>query len=261
MTEAGFAEGTAMGAAEILAACGGGAFVLASLVLGVRLMWLAGRTGGLPEGVMGFGLFLMGGLGYPFTLLALEGDGLGLGQGTREAMVIAQMACNTFGMSALAWFNLRVFRQGQAWARALVGVVAAGYLGPAALQIAGPGLAAFLAGGEGPWQITRLTALLPTTWGAVESLRYHGLLRRRIGLGLGDPVVADRFRLWGVAMACAALITAVTSALEVAGVAVATSTVGGLLMGSLGLAIAVCLTLAFFPPRAYLARVRSRATT
>lgn len=250
-----------MGGAAILAAAGGGAFVLASLVLGIRLMWLSTRTGGLPERVMGLGLFLMGGLGYPLTLLALQGDGLGLGPDARAAMLGANMACNTVGMSALAWFNLRVFRHGEIWAVALVGVVALGYLAPAGVQAVGPGLGAFLAEGEGPWQLTRFTALLPTTWGAVESLRYHGLLQRRMELGLGDAVVADRFRLWGAAMACAALISGVSTGLELSGVSVATSTVGGLLLGTLGLLIAVCLALAFFPPRAYVARVRARAAT
>ena len=55
---------------ELLAAAGGGAFVLVSLVIGVRVVWLAHRTRGLAELSMGLGLLLMGGLGYPIPILA-----------------------------------------------------------------------------------------------------------------------------------------------------------------------------------------------
>jgi hypothetical protein len=244
-------------AAGVLAALGGGAFVLASLVLGGRLMWLSTRTGEIPERVMGFGLFLMGGVSYPLMLVALLGEGLA--EGTRVAMVVAQMLFNTAGMTALAWFNRRVFRPHEAWSAVLVALVAVGYLGAAALQILGPGVVDFLETRGGPWQLSGFVSILATGWGAFESLRYHALLRRRMELGLAQPVVADRFRLWGVAMGCAAFITLVSQGLEAMGIAVNATVVGGLLVGSLGLVIAVSLWLAFFPPQAYLARVEARA--
>lgn len=246
-----------MTVAGLLAALGGGAFVLASLVLGARLMWLSLRTGGLPERVMGFGLFLMGGVSYPLLLIAVQGEGLPMG--TRVSMVVAQMVFNGLGMTALAWFNRSVFRPDAPWALGLVAVVALGYAGPAAFQIFGPGVARFLTEGEGPWLYTRFASLLPTAWGAFESLRYHHMLRKRMELGLAQPAVVDRFRLWGLAMGCAALINVASQVLEAFGIAVNATVAGGLLVGSLGLVIALCLWMAFFPPQAYLRRVQARA--
>ena len=59
-----------------LAALGGGAFVLASLIVGARLMLLARRTRHFPEFAMGFGLFGMGGVGYPLMMVARFHTGL-----------------------------------------------------------------------------------------------------------------------------------------------------------------------------------------
>jgi hypothetical protein len=56
--------------ARAIAAFGGLAFVLASLVLGVRLLALAARTRRLPEVCIGLALLLMGGLAYPLIMTA-----------------------------------------------------------------------------------------------------------------------------------------------------------------------------------------------
>ncbi|MBW2400540.1 MAG: hypothetical protein JRG80_14860, partial [Deltaproteobacteria bacterium] len=55
---------------EWLGAIGGGSFILASLVIGVRVLMLARRTRELPEIAMGLGLVLMGGLSYPINVAA-----------------------------------------------------------------------------------------------------------------------------------------------------------------------------------------------
>jgi hypothetical protein len=36
-------------------------------------------------------------------------------------------------------------------------------------------------------------------WAAFEAFRYHALMSKRRALGLADPVVVNRFLLWGVA--------------------------------------------------------------
>ena len=59
----------------IVAAIGGGAFVVASLIVSLRLPALARRTSELPELLIGLGLLLMGGIGYPLNTAArLLGD-------------------------------------------------------------------------------------------------------------------------------------------------------------------------------------------
>ena len=38
-------------------------------------------------------------------------------------------------------------------------------------------------------------------WVSWEPLRYHVMMRRRLKLGLAEPIVVDRFLLWGVGSA------------------------------------------------------------
>ena len=96
-------------------------------------------------------------------------------------------------------------------------------------------------------------------WTAWESLRYHGLMRRRVRLGLADVVVSDRFLLWGLMalfVTAGVLLNTVALALQVE---ILESP--WILLGSsvTGLAQAVLLVLAFLPPRFYLSWVRGRA--
>lgn len=243
---------------EILAALGGGAFVLASLIVGVRLMWLARRTRGLPELIMGVGLFFMGGVSYPITMAAFHGESLPLV--VRQAMVWGHMVFNTVGMTLIAVFTLRVFRPGETWARGLVALVAVGYLVPLGLQGFGPGVTAFMESvGQGPWKLSQFAAVGAPLWAGWESLRYHGMMRKRLALGLVEPELVDRFRLWCVAMWCASFITGLSMLLEALGIPMMGSTLGALLVGPLGVVIASTLWLAFFPPQAYLRRVRRGA--
>ena len=103
----------------------------------------------------------------------------------------------TAGMGCLYVFTWLTFRRGEAWARKLVGVVAvvmvAGYAG---IAISGdfelsvvPGFAYWIT-----WA-ARTSVFL---WLLIESFRYWNLLRRRLLLGLADPLVANRFLLWGI---------------------------------------------------------------
>jgi len=243
---------------EWLAACGGGAFVLASFVLGLRLMLLASRTRGLPELVLGTGLFLMGGVGYPLLVTAQQAQNAP--PDLRVALLVTTMVFNTGGMTAVAWFTRRVFRPASRTAGAAVLGVLATYAGLMTAQGLGPGMEALLADPHGPWWSSTFMSVLVLLWSGVESLRYHLLLRKRLGLGLADPVVADRFRLWAISMFCAGSISASSLALDLLfGVAASDITVTGLLVGPLGLACATALWLAFLPPAAYTRRVQARA--
>jgi hypothetical protein len=111
--------------------------------------------------------------------------------------------------------------------------------------------------GESVLQTTPvLAAYLWTGW---ESLRYHGLMRRRVRLGLADPAVCDRLLLWGLmalVVAAGVLLNTVALALQIS-----IFESPWILLGSsaTGLAQALLLVLAFAPPRAYLAWVRARA--
>jgi len=52
-----------------------------------------------------------------------------------------------------------------------------------------------------------LLGLVPMSWAGFESIRYYKMQSRRLLLGLADPIVTDRFRLWGLSMLAAGAIT------------------------------------------------------
>ena len=150
-----------------IAAVGGGLFVLASLVVGGRVALLSFKTKGLPEFLLGTGLFLMGGLGYPMMQIAQRATQLPDDQ--RAALMIAQMTFMVAGMSGVAWFTRRVFRPKAAWAGALLLGIAAAYSGLAIAQVMGPGLMAFLENPE--------VAVMFMVPGLNEVLRLNGRAR------------------------------------------------------------------------------------
>jgi hypothetical protein len=108
-------------------------------------------------------------------------------------------------------------------------------------------------------------------WMAVEAFRYRGLLKRRLRLGLADPLVANRFLLWGVWASIVALMGASDPLARVWYFAITGSAtvwqpevgrgivvVVMALTSALGLAAAASLFLTFFPTAAYRRWVASR---
>ena len=242
----------------IVAAVGGGLFIVASLAVGGRLMWLSRRTRGLPELLLGSALFLMGGIGYPLLTIAVQAPALP--DGMRAAMVAGHMVTSFVGMMAMTWFTRRVFRPGVAWATALWLAIGAGYAGLALAQALGDGLLAYTADPHGSlWHWSNPLGVVAMTWAGAESMRHWSLQRRRLALGLADPIVADRFRLFGIAILTADAISAITVAFEWAGVVMVGTAFGSLIVGTLGLAAAGTLWLAFMPTRGYLERIERRA--
>lgn len=242
---------------QIVAAIGGLAFVLASLVVGLRLMYLGWRNHGLAEWVLGAGLFFMGGVSYPLTIVAHEAHGLDMG--ARVALLMAHVVCNTAGMTGIAWFTRRVFRPDAGWAAGLVLATFAAYTGAFLMQTFGPGWAAFADQADGPWLYSQVGAMLAPVWAGTESLLYHGQMRKRMKLGLADAVLTDRFRLWGLAMGIAAAITVLSRVLNELGIPTVGTVAGAIVVGPPGVAIAASLWLAFFPPGAYVRRIEARA--
>jgi hypothetical protein len=175
------------------------AFCLCCVAIGVRLLLLARRTGARPERLLGTGLGLTGGLGYGILItVTLSRHSLGEGP---HALVTAANAIgkglHDLGVVAMLGFVLTVFRPGVAWARALAGVMVAalfaGYVGNAAAG-------GFVHGRpESVWYWVGFAAIgTYPVWIAIESFLYYGLMRRRRALGLADPLVVNRFLLWGV---------------------------------------------------------------
>jgi hypothetical protein len=89
-----------------------------------------------------------------------------------------------------------------------------------------------------------------------EGLGEWWLSRRRLALGLSDPVASNRLLMWGVFGISTTLLCGVLLAVQLSGHPTATSVLAQLGQALFGLASSCAVTLAFFPPRAYLARVR-----
>ena len=229
---------------RLVAALGGGAFVLACLVVGGRLLRLAWRTRALPESVLGGGLFLMGGFAYPLTAVARAAEALPVE--VRTALMIAAHLLMVTGVAALAVFNWRVFRPWSPHAGLACTALAAGLVAGFVWQGLAPGFEAGALRKEGGGLVA-ITALAAVAmgWSAVESWRLAERLGRQQRLGLGDVAVGLRVRRWARATGCAALISAATVALHLRGLDPALSLPGALVIGPLGLVAATELWLAF----------------
>jgi hypothetical protein len=246
-----------------LAAIGGGSFVLVSLVLGPRLLFLGRSRRELPEFTMGLCLLLMGGLGYPFATLgrvvtALPDDLRGLFLG-------CSALCNTVGFGALAIFTWRVFRPRSGFAEAMMALCMAALALLVPAEAVWPGLVESALSKEpypgAPGYLRVVVGLGILYWSTLEAGRFARQLGRRLAIGLGDPVVADRVRLWTIAMAGASISYTESFLLSFAGIDLPAAPMGAMTIGILGLLSAASAWLAFLPPAAYLRWVAARAHT
>jgi hypothetical protein len=148
-----------------------------------------------------------------------------------------------------------VFREHERWAKALVGLIVIAFA-------AMPFMNHFVAWEHGVPSALVMRSILRTicyAWAAVESLHYARLMRRRVRFGLAEPLVADRFSLWGFAHVCFALMLLLVMAgvkLHLSGAEFARlCTFSGL---SMGIVASVPLILSFFPPDRYARYVEQR---
>ena len=95
-------------------------------------------------------------------------------------------------------------------------------------------------------------------WGATESILYYRKSLKRTRLGITDPVVTNRFLLWGIGLASMTMLMASTLLASAAGIDPAESR--WVLLESLaGLVGACTLWLTFFPNQSYRAFVTRRS--
>jgi hypothetical protein len=240
----------------VLAAIGGGAFVLVSTVVSIRLMLLARRTRGLPELLIGFGLLVLGAVGYPIAIAIDRSAGQPEFQ---TGLSIVHAVLQTLGQGSIVVFTWRVFRRDVGWAHALV----ASFFGGLALlftwQSLGVGWTEFAATKAGPWRHLSFFTLVSLGWAGTEALVYHRKLVRRMALGLADVVATDRIRLWAISILAAFAISATVLALRETGHEMSPDAMG-IILGPLGLVSAGSMWLAFLPPRSYLRWIATHST-
>lgn len=235
--------------AEMLGLVAFPSFVLVSLVLGVRLLGMARRTRNLPELTIGLNFLLAGAIGYSLLIAAeslrLLPDALtGLGS-------FAGVTAISLGAIAIGVFSARVFHPDSGAARLaqllLGGWLVLGIVGSWSLHVAGA------ADGAGAWLgrwAPNLGLLVAYGWSSFEPLRYAAAMRRRAQIGLGDPLVAARMRLWGVGTGSIAGIALLHLVAQLFGHYTLPASLVGV-VSLLVLVTAVAEWFAFFPPRFY----------
>jgi hypothetical protein len=247
--------------AEIATGIAVGVMVLANAVVGLSLLRTAARTRRAPELLIGLGLTGMGPVSQALTAFAGTGR---LPAGEVDPVLHGLAAVgSTVGMCCIYGFVLVVFRPGVAWARvltalAVVTLVAANVGSVASLLRAAPDVHSreVLHG----WGVVILLGFtLAFGWAALESGAYWWNARKRLRLGLIDPVVANRFLLWAVASASAFLLGVCFTGLQLDGQQVTGALLPSLLTMVVSLVTGSAMYLAFLPPRAYLAWVERRA--
>ena len=221
--------------------------LLADVVVGLRLLVLARRTRELPELALGIACVGLGGVGLPLALAVRAGL---VGADAPGLWLAAALGVQNLACLALWIATWRVFRADSPAARAVVAVAGA------ALVLSIPGSAADA--GVAYWigWAARGGAFV---WSTAEAAHYAHLLRLRVPLGLADPVVADRIRLWAISCAMVSVGFAVFFACRVQGLNPAETPAVLAVTSAIGLAAGATLWLAFVPTRWYRARIAARA--
>ena len=241
---------------EIAAGLAGLLSVLVSLFVGARLVLLAHRTGQSPELLIGLDLILVGGLWN--ALIAVGRQATGLPGEARAALVCAGALCAVAGTACLMLFTWRTFRPDRAGALAAL-VLSLLFAGLFLAQSLTTGWLAFATNERGPWVNASLFASFNYFWACFESMRHASMLTRRVRLGLADPVVADRVRLFALLMTTGTLASWIFAGFGAFGIAVGGTTIGLSFGGIVCLFSVALLWLAFMPPSSYLESVRRRA--
>lgn len=245
-----------------------------SLVVGLRLLSLARRGGWpAPESSLATYFLVSAFLGTPPQIVVYGGMGdprLAVPDAAARALLAFAVLAMAIGAGAAYVFTWKTFQPDRLWAKAIVvlgcACLAAGY----AIEALFEGFAPVMFAGPGHWVgwAGRTAAAAGITF---ESFRYWRMLRRRLRLGLADPVVTNRFLLWGVWAACSTLnfvadlasrtlywliYDTIQPVPEYLAVMVAPTIAVTMLFGSVS---AVTLFLTFFPTPAYLRWVEARA--
>lgn len=246
---------TLLGSSQLL-------YLAVMLTLGVRLLRRAVRGRQLPESLLAVHFLLCCSVGYLLLVTGLSAarDPALLPAAFVPWLLGVGQLCSCVGVLAGIAFNQLVFRRDTAWARGLVALAAFGL----AAGSVGYGLTGGFVDGraQGFWYwLFYGTYIAGAGWVMVEPLRYHREMRKRLQLGLAEPLVVNRLLLWGVGSVFRFLMVTGGAVLSAgfgeqhtvrASPALAISLV---VIALLGLGVAGSYWLTFFPPRRYVHRI------
>jgi len=109
---------------------------------------------------------------------------------------------------------------------------------------------------------TTATLVLSTfcyVWSGFEGLTEWARARRRVALGITDPLVANRIFLWGIHGAAVTCLNALLIPLRYHSVNLADSLLAQVPMAIMAVISTATISLAFFPTRSWESWVRGRA--
>ena len=233
-------------------------FVGVCSAVGMRLLWLAKAGGGRPALLCGNGFCLIAILGFPLGVLS--GQGIAPVAQVQLPLAAISLLANLLGIACFFVFTVVVFRPTALWAHTLAGAAIA----CTAVSCVGIVSALAVAPSDAPsfavtwgWSLTFQTiCALCFLWMGLEGLHEWRKSRRRLALGLSDLVISNRLLMWGVFGLSTTLLCLVLVGVQLSGRPTATSALAQLSQALFGLVGSGAAMLAFFPPRAYLARLR-----
>lgn len=240
-------------------------FAVMAAVIGVRLVRLSRTTGQRPEKLLGLGLQLTACWGYGVMIASLVvRQGMGaLDHPLGIAVTGLGWVAHNIGVMCMLGFILLVFRPKETWARVLAGSLAA-------MLWIGWSLFALQGGLVDPtphgayWIAFAANGTYPL-WVSIESFSYWMKMRRRQALGLAEPLVVDRFRIWGISSISAAAsiwstnIPVWLGASDGSMEATTITTISLLITSAFGMLTVSGYWLTFFPPEWYRQRIEGAA--
>jgi hypothetical protein len=240
--------------------------VVLSGVVGVRLLRLGRNEEGGAVRLLGLYFLLHGALATGLSVATYVGWSsaeLRLPELAARALNAGFFVASTLGIACLLVFTQRSFRPRSATGRSLAGGLAMLMAVSVAVLGASEGFEIRVINGPAYW-VHFAARVACWTWVALESFAYWRQQQRRLALGLADPIVANRFLLWGLWAALFALLAFADPVARFWYVRLAESTtvwvpeVGRPIIAAtvpvacaLNAAAVVLMVLTFFPTRGY----------
>lgn len=178
--------------------------LILSLAVGLRLFARARGRRRLPELSLAVYFVMSAVVGTVPQLIvysSLVDPSLRIPEAAARALLALAVFAMAVGAAGVYVFTWKTFRPDRWWAKAIVAAGCASLAIGFAVELLSEGFAPVVFAGIGHWigWAGRTAAMFGV---AFESFRYWGMLRRRLRLGMAEPVVTNRFLLWGLWASC-----------------------------------------------------------
>jgi hypothetical protein len=238
----------------ILASC------LLGTIVGARILMRSRGAAAGAERWMGLALLFVWAGGFPLFVVAAAAPS----EVPRFAAIALATVCGHSGVACIFLFTRRVYRPEVGWIRAALAVPFLALVVATAGMIAASwetraSLEAMLAASRTWSFLSNNVANAAFLWTAAESFRWWRLLRKRVPLGLADPLVANRFLLWGLFASGTAAGNVVNMVLVLSGLDRLEGSPTFLATTVVTMLSIVPLWLAFMPPEAWVRFLRRSA--